>query len=163
LALCNRDTYEGTNRVAFGGTKMTLQQFYTYQEQTFDSYMGRLITNEGKDARRAISRRAKKEIAISQLSEREIANLAAPDTYEIGEMTFKVRADTVTVKDVLLGQAIAALPPARREVILLSYFLEKNDPQIGTLLNLTPNAIRYRRQTTLRLLKEILEAYKNEK
>lgn len=66
-------------------------------------------------------------------------------------------------KDMLLGQAIASLPPMRREVILLSYFLGKNDPQIAKLLNLTPNTIRYRRQTTLQRLKEILEVLADEK
>jgi DNA-directed RNA polymerase specialized sigma24 family protein len=62
-----------------------------------------------------------------------------------------------------LGQAIAALPPQRRDVILLSYFMGQNDPQIGTLLHLEPQTIRYRRQTALQRLKEILENLDYEK
>jgi len=142
---------------------MTLEQFQKYQEQTFDSYITRLVKNEGKNARKEIARRAKKEIAISQLMDSELARLAVTDTYNIEEMTFSVNDETVIVKDMLLGQAIASLPPMRREVILLSYFLGKNDPQIAKLLNLTPNTIRYRRQTTLQRLKEILEVLADEK
>lgn len=142
---------------------MTLDQFYTYQEQTFDSFMGKLIKNEGKDARKEIARRAEHEISISQLVENEVARIAVADTYDFDKMTFYVDDDAITVNDILLGQAIASLPPNRREVILLSYFLGKNDPQIGALLHLTPNAIRYRRLTTLERLKKMLEALGREK
>lgn len=142
---------------------MTLEQFHTYQEQTFDSFITHLVTNEGKNARKEIARRAKKEVAMSQLLDSELARLATTDTYNVGEMTFSVNDETVVIKNILLGQAIASLPPMRREVILLSYFLGKNDPQIAKLLNLTPNAIRYRRQTSLQRLKKILEVLADEK
>ena len=78
-------------------------------------------------------------------------------------MTFYVRNNAITVHDMLLGQAIAALPPYRREVILLAYFMNKNDPQIGELLSVTPNTIRYRRKTSLEKLKRILEMMDYEK
>lgn len=142
---------------------MTLEQFHAFQEQTFDSFITRLITNEGKNARKQIARRAEKEIAMSQLLDSELARLASTDTYDIEEMTFSINNETVIVKDMLLGQAIASLPPMRREVILLSYFLGESDTQIAKSLNLTPNAIRYRRQTTLQRLKGILEVLANEK
>lgn len=142
---------------------MKLEDFYTYQEQTFDSFMGKVIKNEGKDAKKEIARRADHEISISQLMERELAQIAAADTYDFGKMTFYVRNNAITVHDMLLGQAIAALPPYRREVILLAYFMNKNDPQIGELLNVTPNTIRYRRKTSLEKLKRILEMMDYEK
>lgn len=142
---------------------MKLEDFYTYQEQTFDSFMAKVIKNEGKDARKEIARRADHEISISQLMERELTQIAAADTYDFGKMTFYVRNNAVTVHDMLLGQAIAALPPYRRDVILLAYFMDKNDPQIGELLNVTPNTIRYRRKTSLERLKRILEMLNYEK
>lgn len=142
---------------------MKLEDFYTYQEQTFDSFMAKVIKNEGKDARKEIARRADHEISISQLMERELTQIAAADTYDFGKMTFYVRNNAVTVHDMLLGQAIAALPPYRRDVILLAYFMDKNDPQIGELLNVTPNTIRYRRKTSLERLKRILEMLDYEK
>lgn len=142
---------------------MTLEQFYTYQEQTFDSFLDKLIKNEGKDARKEIARRSEREIAMSQLVKKEISLIAVADTYDLEKMTFYVQDDAVTVNDVLLGEAIASLPPKRREVILLSYFMGKNDPQIGALLHLTPNTIRYRRRTALERLKEILETLGHEK
>ena len=142
---------------------MKLEAFYTYQEQTFDSFMAKVIKNEGKDAKKEIARRADHEISVSQLMERELAQIAAADTYDLDKMTFYVRNNAITVHDMLLGQAIAALPPYRREVILLAYFMNKNDPQIGELLSVTPNTIRYRRKTSLEKLKRILEMMDYEK
>lgn len=142
---------------------MKLEDFYTYQEQTFDSFMAKVIKNEGKDAKKEIARRADHEISVSQLMERELAQIAAADTYDLDKMTFYVRNNAITVHDMLLGQAIASLPPYRREVILLAYFMNKNDPQIGELLNVTPNTIRYRRKTSLEKLKRILEMMDYEK
>ena len=141
---------------------MTLEQFHTYQEQTFDSFLSKLVKNESKNAKKEISRRAEREISMSQLMQGELTRISISDEYSLEKMTFYVSGNEVTVNDILLGQAIAALPPNRRDVILLSYFLNKHDPQIGALLNLTPNAIRYRREKTLQRLKDILEALTHE-
>jgi RNA polymerase sigma factor (sigma-70 family) len=142
---------------------LTQREFQTYQEQTFDSYINKLIKNESKDAKKAIARRSEREISLSQLMQDELAQIATTDTYDLENATFHVKGDSVIVHDVLLGQAIAALPPQRRDVILLSYFMGQNDPQIGTLLHLEPQTIRYRRQTALQRLKEILENLDYEK
>lgn len=136
---------------------MTLEQFYTYQEQTFDSYVAIVIKNESKDAKKAITRRTEREISLSQLMQEELAQITATDEYNLESMTFFVAGDTVTIHDMLLGQALASLTPQRREVILLSYFLKKNDPQIAAILNLGKDAVFFRRKSTLQRLKDILE------
>lgn len=138
---------------------MTLSQFHTYKEQAFDSYISKVIKNEGKDAKKEIARRAQHEVALSQLLQSELAQIATSDKYEIDNMTFSViGGDTVIISDFLLGKAIAALPPQRREVILQSYFLNKNDVQIASLMHLETDTVNKRRHATLRRLKELLEA-----
>lgn len=136
---------------------MTQEEFYTYQEQTFDSYAKKVIRNEGKNARKELSRRAKREVSLSSLPEEALFHLSSEDVYHPESMTFFVWGEAVTVHDVLLGQALASLPPQRRDVILLSYFLEQTDLQIGARLHLDPSTIRYRRKTALQRLKELLE------
>lgn len=137
---------------------MTLSEFHTYQEQTFDSYIKTVIANEAKNVKKEIARRAEHEISISQLVENELAKIVSEDKYELEGMTFLVEGDTVTVNDVLLGRAIASLPPLRREVILLSYFLDKKDQQIAALMHLDANVVSKRRYASLKRLKELLEA-----
>lgn len=137
---------------------MTEQQFHTYQEQTFDAYCKRLIRNESINTLKALSHRYQHEIPFSTLSHAELAALAHEDTYLLEEMTLPIGEDRVAVHDLLLGQAIGSLPPGLREVVLLSYFLGRNDVQISRALDVTPKAIRYRKQKALDKLKEILEA-----
>ena len=137
---------------------MTLSEFHTYQEQTFDSYVKTVIANEAKNATKEIARRSEREVSISQLVESELAKIVSEDKYTLESMTFSVDGDTITVNDVLLGRAIAALPPLRREVILLSYFLDKKDQQIAALMHLDANVVSKRRYASLKRLKELLEA-----
>lgn len=136
---------------------MTLAEFRTYQEQTFDAYVLAVIKNEAINAKIEIARRAEHEIGLSQLMRDELAQIAAEDDYSLDSMTFKVNGNTVIVHDMLLGQAIASLPPQRREVILLSYFLDKKDPQIAALLHLGEDAVFFRRNSALERLRKILE------
>lgn len=141
---------------------MTIEQFHTYQEQTFDSFIITLIKNETKDALKELARRTEREISMSQLLTSELARIAVTDNYNVGQMTFTAGDETFTIKDAFLGMAIASLPPKLREILLLSYFVGKNDPQIAALLNLTPRTIRYRKRKTLQKLKEMMEALENE-
>ena len=142
---------------------MTLEQFHTYQEQTFDSYIATVIKNESKDAKKEISRRAEREINLSQLTNDELAQIAIEDQYNLEGTTFFVDGVSITIQDMLLGQAIASLPPQRREVILLSYFMNKKDPEIAEHLNLGEDAVFFRRSSTIQLLKKILDGMNYER
>ena len=43
---------------------MTLSEFHTYQEQTFDSYVKTVIANEAKNAKKEIARRSEREVIL---------------------------------------------------------------------------------------------------
>lgn len=47
---------------------MTQVEFQRYQEQTFDSYVKRLIRNEGRNAKKELARRAEREVNLSMIS-----------------------------------------------------------------------------------------------
>lgn len=51
---------------------MTLEQFYTYQEQTFDSFCKAVIRNESIDAFRELAHRREHEIEFSALPPQRI-------------------------------------------------------------------------------------------
>ena len=99
------------------------------------------------------------EIALSALSKRDRDSLSVEDTYKLdtGSATYDVLGTPITVANPL-GQALRFLPPQRREVLLLCYFAEMSDPQIGKILNLTAAAVNYRRKKALDALRTILEA-----
>ena len=55
-----------------------------------------------------------------------------------------------------LAEAITSLPAEKRNIILLSYFLEMTDMEIAELLNMVRSSVAYRRTATLKLLKELM-------
>ena len=142
---------------------MKLSEFHLYKEETFDSYIKKVIKNAAIDANRSIANHADREISLTQLSRENEAQLAEEDTYDLDSVRFSVRGDAVTVNDIHLGQAIASLSPQRREVILLSYFMDKNDPQVADLLHMETNTVRYRKHAALRRLRRLLEELDNGK
>ena len=56
-----------------------------------------------------------------------------------------------------LAAAINQLPPEKREVILMSYFLGMTDKEIGRHLNLIQQTVFKRRKSALKLLNELLK------
>ncbi len=145
---------------------MTMEEFIDYQEKAFLTYFLTLIKNEARDAQEELDREAERKTNLSALSVPldMLPGLSAEDVYEGLETirTFFVRDMAVPVRDPLLGEAISSLPPKRREVILLFYFLDKSDPQIGALLHLDPKTINLRRRSALARLRDELEARKHE-
>lgn len=137
---------------------MTAQEFATYQEQTFDSYVKRLIRNESADAKRELARRAKREIQLSALSPAEISTLTSRDKYHPEQVTLLVRDHKINILDPDLGQALSFLSPKWRDVLLLHYFLGESDTQISARLNMTPGGVRHRRKVALSKLRCVLEA-----
>lgn len=139
---------------------MTLEGFYLYQEENFDAFSKSTIKRISAKIFNEIAARAERETALSALSFRDEQKLCTEDTYalEDGGILFWVLGEPIVVHDDLLGQALSALPPKRRDVILLFYFADRNEPQIGQLLHLSTPAVNYRHGTALERLKEILEA-----
>lgn len=136
---------------------MTLEQFYTYQEQTFDSFCKAVIRNESIDAFRELAHRREHEIEFSALSPKELASLQAADPYGCYRKSFRVHGYVVEVCDRSLGEILDYIPSAQRDIVLLSYFLDYSDYEISKLLNMNKSTVQYRRKATLRRLRQLLE------
>ena len=59
--------------------------------------------------------------------------------------------------DELIAGALRNLPERKRDIILLSYFLELSDGEIGKKLNLIRATVQYQRTSTLRELRKMIE------
>lgn len=136
---------------------MTQAEFWRYQEQTFDSYAKCLIRNEGRNAKKELARRAKREVSLSALPYDSLSTVSHEDKYLLEKLGVYSRAGEVEVFDRLLGQAIMFLAPKWRDVIVMYYFLDMSDEKIGGVLQLTTGAVHHRRQVALKRLKTKLE------
>lgn len=63
----------------------------------------------------------------------------------------------IEVKDELIGEALKSLPEKKRNVILLSFFLDMTDTEIAKYMNLVRSTIHYHRTSSLIALKKIME------
>ena len=141
---------------------MTMQQFRVYKEQQFDAFCKSIIRNESIDAHRALSRKFTREVSMENNAFAELSSLQTMDQYHPDAMLFWVQGKRIIVSDWALGQALRSLPPYRRDVVLLSYFMECSDAQIGKLLNMDTRTVCSRRTAALSRLRQMLEELADE-
>lgn len=131
-------------------------------QHRFDSYCKRTLKNEAYDCYREIQKHMQREVFFSELSEKEWEQLYMEDKYNLEAYNFRVREYDIEVKDVLLAEALKLLSDKKREVVLMAYFLEMSDTDIAKLMDLRQSTIHYHRTSSLKTLKEYLEAQGNE-
>ena len=136
--------------------KLSPSQMKTVRHQ-FDSICRKVLRDESRNYKRQLARRAEMEVSLSELSETELGQLSAMDEYSLEDMVFDVLEYRVAVKDDRLAEALAALPGKKRDVILLSYFLDMTDTEIAEKLKVVGSTIHRRRTSSLKELKLRLE------
>lgn len=109
-----------------------------------------------------MARRAEREINLSALSEAELAQLYETDEYPSDSVIFDVLEYRVAVKDDRLAEALTALPVKKRDVVLLSYFLELSDTEIAQIFRVVSSTIHRRRTSSLKELKWRMEVTEDE-
>ena len=67
----------------------------------------------------------------------------------------------VTVQDERIASGLETLSDEKRDIVLLSYFLEMTDQEIADKLNAIRGTIQYRRTKALKEMKQKMEAEKN--
>ena len=127
------------------------------KQRVFDSYCKKVLKNEMRDHYDEVKRKREREIFFSEMSERELEQLSTTDKYFSTEQIFNVQGNAVIVNDALIAGALQNLPERKRDIILLSYFLEMSDGEIGKKLNLIRATVQYQRTSTLRELKKIIQ------
>ena len=104
----------------------------------------------------ALARKRNREVYFSELPIEVLEQFAVRDTYFTDSRTFEVIGHSVCIDDETLAEAISALPVERRDIILLSYFLDMSDAEIANVLNMVRRSVAYRRTSTLKLLKKLM-------
>jgi len=127
------------------------------KQHAFDAFCKKVLRNDVRNYYDEMKRLRDKEVSFSELSERELEQLSTTDKYFATEQTFNVLGRDVIVTDENIAEALRSLPERKRDIILLSYFLELSDGEIGKKLNLIRSTVQYQRTSTLRELKKIME------
>ena len=129
----------------------------------FDLICKLALKGEKIDYCRHIAYRQKHEVMLSELSEKDMGRLYTVDEYEVENQWFQVLGYDIEVKDTLIAEALQALSEKKRDVILLSYFMDMSDAEIGRALNLVRSTVYEHRKRSLELMKNIMEEHTDEK
>ena len=123
---------------------------------TFDAFCKKVLRNEARDYLDELARQRNREISFSDLPVEVMEQLSVCDDYFADDRTFDVLGNTVQIASDELAEAIAALPKQKRDIILLSYFLDMPDSEIAKALNMVRSSVAYRRSATLKLLRKLM-------
>ena len=136
--------------------ELTPSQKKTVRHQ-FDSFCRKVLREECRDYMRSLTRRSAHEVSLSELSEEQMAWLYVQDEYPSGQFHFDVQGYDVAVNDEKLADAISALSNAKRDIVLLAYFLGMSDQEIADKLNVVRRTVQYRRASSLKEMKQKME------
>ena len=128
----------------------------------FDYFCKKILHGEKVNYEREMEYRGKHEISFSQLTQEELGRLNSMDEYTAEEAMFRVLDYDVVVKDDLISEALKTLPEKKRNVILLSFFMDMTDTEIAKRMNLVRSTIHHHRVSSRRTLKKVMEEIKNE-
>ena len=128
----------------------------------FDRLCQMALKGEAANYCRHREYRRQHEATFSELSEKELSRLFVMDEYGVENSHFTVHGYDIEVKDALIAEALKALSERKRNVILLSYFMEMSDADIAREMNLVRSTVHEHRTRSLEILKEIMEGLTDE-
>ena len=140
-----------------GGENMQPNSHEQSKRHTFDSFCKKILKHEARDYYDELQRQRRKEKTFSDLSAKEMEQLYTVDKYFVTEQIFNVLGLDVIVTDDVIAGALQSLPEHKRDIILLSYFLELSDREIGDNLNMLRSTVQYQRTKTLQQIKNFME------
>lgn len=136
--------------------ELTPSQKKTVRHQ-FDSFCRKVLREEARDHMKHIVWLSSHEVTLSELSEEQTTQLYVVDDYPSEQFHFRVQGFSITVKDEILADALTTLSDEKRDIVLLSYFLDMTDQEIADQLNLVRRTVQYKRTSSLKEIKQKLE------
>ena len=140
-----------------GGENVKSNSHEQDKQHAFDSFCKKILKHEARDYYDELKRQRSRETIFSDLSAKEMEQLYTEDKYFAIEQVFNVLGLDVIVTDCVIAEALENLPERKRDIILLSYFLELSDREIGDKLNMLRSTVQYQRTSTLQQLKNFME------
>ena len=124
----------------------------------FNGFCKQALKREAMNAHRDTKRQQSREVTFSDLSPLEESQLVTYDRYfadDEAEQSFIIAGKEITAK--LLAEALRSLPEEKRDAVLLYYFFDMSDVEIGKLRDVPRSTVQYRRTSSFELLKRYLE------
>lgn len=131
--------------------------FEQASQAQFDCLTKKVIKRAEMKYKRSILRRLQHEIPFSDVSDFELNKAGVYDNYSCDYTVFNVLGVEVQVSDDQLSKALKCLPERKRNIILLSYFMDMSDAEIGELMNVVRSTVYRHRTSTLEEIRKMME------
>jgi|GEM_PF-350907 len=145
-----------------GGENVKSVNHEQSKQHAFDSFCKKILKHEVRDFYDELKRQRSRELSFSDLSAKQLEQLCTEDYYFVTEQIFNVLGFEIAVTNDVIAEALESLSARKRDIILLSYFLDLSDREIGDKLNMLRATVQYQRARTLQQLKKIMEGDSNE-
>ena len=131
-------------------------------EHQFDSFCKLVLVCEMKDYKKIILRKMAKEILFSELmlihgydlEHKKVGQEEIKDIFSIKVMGFDI-----TIKNMLIAEAVLSLTERGRNIVLMSFFLGMTDKEIGKMLHLGQSTVNYHKNNNLKKMRKFMEEY----
>lgn len=132
------------------------------KQRVFDCYCKKILKNEAINIQKHNQYLNSKQVSLSNLTPEQQNELCIYDEYSTDYWNFKVLEYDIAVRDELLAEALQQLPDKKRDIVLLSYFLDYSDVEIAELLNVVRRTVNDQRHKALKDLKKEMEEKQHE-
>ena len=116
-----------------------------------------MTRGERCDYLRQVIRREEQEVSFSDLPFDTLLRIGVLDDYPSNHYVFETQGHQISVADDRLGGALSQIESAGRDLLLLAYFLDLSDREIGAPLGIPRSTIQRRRQRFLDQMKQLLK------
>lgn len=129
----------------------------------FDACVKKTLVNELKYRLRSMKKDRERYVNISELSQKDINQLSYADTYpsDIFSEKLTTRLFDTVIHDELLYEALMSIKPNIRELIILKYWGDLTDTEVGQVISMSQQMVNYNKNNALRKLRKIIEELRN--
>lgn len=122
---------------------MKTSSFKQAIEAQFDCLSKKVIKRAVKKGYRDMKRREKHECLFSDIPDYEQSRFGELDKYESDYTVFNILGIEVWVEDDQLSEALKTLTEKKRNIILLSYFMDMSDSEISEFIKIPRSNVQY--------------------
>lgn len=135
-----------------------MEKYREHIEYTFHAFCKTVLYHAAINISRKLRKKQRYEVSLDNLEEIHFGPQSTEETYTL----FLLRGAEISIENEQLACALLRLPEKRREILFLRFFLGYSDVEIGKMYRRCRTTIFRRRKVALRLLREEMEALKNE-
>jgi len=131
----------------------------------FDTFIRRSLKNEAINFAKSEKTKQKKYVNFSELSNSEENELFTFDEYpsEKFEERLSTQLFDAIIHNELIYEALLSVKPNSRELILLKYWGDMTDYEVGQVMNMSERTVNKHKLRTLEKLRMFMEEINNDK